>query len=90
MGDGLLGNCIDIYPIIVKLEISGSYFNRRNANIDTLFFISSAVVHYIAHVFNAKNFSMNYNRIYKNVNAARYQNEVSILLIYYLVFYNQK
>lgn len=43
--------------------------------------IVASVIHYIAHVFNAKNFSMNYNRIYKNVNAARYQDEDPIWIV---------
>ncbi|GAB1607047.1 NADPH oxidase 4-like [Argonauta hians] len=41
----------------------------------------SSVIHYTAHVINARNFSINYNRIYINVNAAKYQHEDPLWII---------
>ncbi|XP_029649052.1 NADPH oxidase 4-like [Octopus sinensis] len=43
--------------------------------------VLSSVIHYTAHVINARNFSMNYNRIYTNVNAAKYQYEDPLWII---------
>uniref|UniRef100_A0A0L8HCR6 Ferric oxidoreductase domain-containing protein n=1 Tax=Octopus bimaculoides TaxID=37653 RepID=A0A0L8HCR6_OCTBM len=55
--------------------------------------VLSSVIHYTAHVINARNFSMNYNRIYTNVNAAKYQYEDPLWIIlgtgwYYFVFFS--